>query len=96
MVTRKLYKEMHTLTPSGTRLTLYYYLLKTASEPGSIYGIEVYSSPNSNPSDAHSEEVQRISHSLTYVLSLLHACSTLYVTPTDLFSSLDTLIDKLG
>ena len=95
MVTRKLYKETQTLTPSGARLTLYYYLLKTVSEPESIYGIEVFSSQSTNPPDTHSEEVQQISHSLTYVLSLLHACSSLYVTPTDLFSALDTLIDKL-
>lgn len=75
-------------------LTLEYYLVETPDFPSTTYGIRIHSrSDFSHGPSIHAEEATGLSHSKQEVLHLLHLCIRYQVTPTDLFSALDILMN---
>ena len=95
MVRIQLHDTRTISTSSGMFLTLHYYLLKNISRSYVTYGIKI-SSISDIPSkpDIHSEQVSNLSYSFTHTLALLDLCVEHLVTPTELFTSLDTLMNE--
>lgn len=93
MTNTKFYDTRITATPSGTVLTLDYYLLKTISPSSIFYGIKICSKQPSPHPYIHTEQVSNISNSMDDVSTLLHLCADHFVTPTDLITALDTLMN---
>lgn len=93
MTNTKFYDTRVTATPSGTILTLDYYLLKTISRSSIFYGIKVCSKQPAPQSHIYTEQVSNISNSMDDVSTLLHLCADHFVTPTDLITALDTLMN---
>lgn len=92
------------LTLRGTRtvhskekshLIIHYYLVESVYRRRPIYGIQIQSHSIDNPNFIHSETIQHISYSSSYVDCLIKRCMDLSVAPTDLFYSLDILMDTL-
>lgn len=94
MVNMKFYDTRTVATSSGVVLTLHYYLLRTVSHSSTIYGIKVYSISDTFQPNIHAEQVSKISHSLSKVSTLLDQCIQYLVTPTDLITALDTLMNE--
>lgn len=76
-------------------LTIHYFLVQSLFQNKPIYGIQIQSYWNHNLQSIHSEIIPHISYSSTYVNRLVQLCMTYSVTPTDLFSSLDILMDTI-
>lgn len=93
MISIKFYDTRVTTTPSGTLLTLDYYLLTTISHSSTFYGIKVCSKQPAPQPRFYTEQVSNISNSMDDVSTLLHLCADHFVTPTDLITALDTLMN---
>ena len=95
---------MMILTLRGTRtvssrekshLIINYYLVESVYRRRPIYGIQIQSHNKDNSNFIHAETIQHISYSSSYVDRLIKRCMELSVAPTDLFYSLDILMDAL-
>ena len=99
MTRKRLIFKRRLFSPDGTPLTLCYYLLSQLSlyGPHTVYGIQVFSySENTLHPNSHFEEISNFSYSETDTLKLLTLCYHHLVTPTDLYSSVDLLIDQVS
>ena len=82
-------------TQDNSFLNLHYYLVQEFYDSNPIYGIQIQSYWNNDFRSIHSEIIPHISYSLDFVLQLIRLCIRHLVTPTDLFSSCDVLMDTL-
>lgn len=94
MTNIRFYDTRTVITPSGSFMILDYYLLKTISRSSIFYGIKVCSKASSNPSHPHWEQVSHLTNSMEDISTLLKLCADYFVTPTDLFTALDTLMNS--
>lgn len=94
MTNIRFYDTRTVITPSGILMTLDYYLLKTISRSSIFYGIKVCSKTSSHQSNFHTEQVSNLTNSIADVSMLLQLCADYCVTPTDLFTALDTLMNS--
>lgn len=82
--------------PARTALRLEYYLVESSAACSCLYGIRIQSHPLSYTNDIiHAEEVPNLSYSRQEVFHLLSLCIQYQVTPTDLISALDVLMNLL-
>lgn len=82
--------------PAKSSLRLEYYLVETSVFSSSLYGIRIQSYPLAHNNNLiHEEEVPNLSYSRQEVFQLLCLCIQYLVTPTDLISALDTLMNLL-
>lgn len=89
----KLQERISISVPDSPKLTLEYYLIETTLFHPSLYGIRIQSFHENYLSPIHEEEVPNLSYSKQQVSHLLSLCIHYKVTPTDLLSSLDTLMN---
>lgn len=82
-------------TKDNNLLTLHYYLVQEFYDPIPIYGIQIQSYWDDNFQSIHVETIPHVSYSSDFVLELIQLCIKHLVTPTDLFSSFDVLMDTL-
>ncbi len=83
-------------TQDNALLTLHYYLVQKFDDPTPIYGIQIQSYWDDNCHSIYSETIPHVSYSVDFVLELIQLCIKHLVTPTDLFSSFDVLMDTLS
>lgn len=79
--------------PGKPELMLQYYLIETTSSQLSLYGIRIQSCQTNHLSSIQEEEVPNLSYCRHHVSHLLSLCIQYEVTPTDLISALDTLMN---
>lgn len=75
-------------------LILQYYLVESLYHHKKIYGIQIQSHQADDHASIHSERISNLSYSLSYVNHLIHKCMEYSVSPTDLFYSLDLLMES--
>ena len=85
----------HIYTQDNSLLSIHYFLVQELSNPDPIYGIQILSCRNQDPRQIHSETIPHVSFSPDYTKKLLQLCMEYLVTPTDLFSSADILMDTI-
>ena len=83
----------HIYTQDNSLLSIHYFLVHNLSNQIPIYGIQILSCRNHDSGQIHSEIIPHISYSHDYTMQLLQLCMKHLVTPTDLFSSADILMD---
>ncbi len=79
--------------PGTSSLILRYYLVTSDYQNVPIYGIQIQSQCNNNSNIVHSETIPHLSYSISYVNTLIEYCKYYYVTPTDMLSALDCLMN---
>lgn len=89
----KLQKRISIPISGNSELMLEYYLVETNLFHSSLYGIRIQSFHENYLSPIHEEEVSNLSYSRQQVNHLLSLCIQYEVTPTDLISALDTLMN---
>lgn len=90
----KLQEKQKIPLPKDTFLCLEYYLVETSISSYFVYGIRIQAYHMTIPhSTIYAEEVSMLSYSQKEVISLISQCIQHQVTPTDLFSSLDILMN---
>lgn len=83
----------HVYTQDNSLLSIHYFLVRHICAEHPVYGIQISSCRNQDYRHIHVETIPNISYSLDYVNRLIEACMEHLVTPTDLFSSVDLLMD---
>ena len=79
--------------PNQRPLLIYYYLTVSYDGPIPIYGIRIQSHAEDHPQLLHCETILDISDSKNDTCALIELCMQHAVTPTDLLSSIDLLIE---
>ena len=85
----------HIYTQDNSLLSIHYFLVHELSNHTPIYGIQILTCRNYDYGQIHSEIIPHISYSQDYTTQLLQLCMKHLVTPTDLFSSADILMDTI-
>ena len=83
----------HIYTQDNSLLSIYYFLVQELSNSEPIYGIQILTCRNQDPRQIHTETISHVSFSPDYTIKLIQLCMKHLVTPTDLFSSADILMD---
>ncbi len=96
MLNVELKGSKHIFTQDNSFLSIYYFLVQTLSTPDPIYGIQILSCRNHDSRQIHSETIPHISYSKNYTTQFIQLCMKHLVTPTDLFSSADILMDIIA
>ena len=86
----------HIYTQDISFLSIHYFLVHSICYTESIYGIQILSCRDHDLRHIHSETIHHISYSPEYVLKIIQLCMDYLVTPTDLFSSVDALMDMFA
>lgn len=86
----------HVYTPDESILSIYYFLIQDFYNGLPIYGIQILSCRDNSADQLHLETIPYLSYSKKYVQKILCLCMEYCVTPTDLFTSVDTLMDMIG
>ncbi|MBE5955788.1 MAG: hypothetical protein E7253_04985 [Lachnospiraceae bacterium] len=95
MMNLNLTGSKHLYTQEKSILSLYYYLTHEVSDQIPVYGIQIVSCRNHDFKHIHAETIPHISYSREFVVQLIQHCMNHHVTPTDLFSSVDILMDTM-
>lgn len=95
MMNLELKGSKHIYNQENSPLSLHYFLTSEFYNQNLIYGIQILSCRDHNIRQIHSETLHPISYSPDYVLNMIQLCMENLVTPTDLFSSADTLMDLI-
>lgn len=80
-------------TKETDSLSLSYYLVTSFYQTRPVYGIQIQSA--SPAGLIHCETISRISYSKSYTNHLIDCCIKHLVTPTDMFSSIDLLMNPI-
>ena len=86
----------HILTQDNSLLSIHYFLVHEIYNQKPIYGLQILTCIDQDLHHIHSETVPHVSYSPDYVVKLIQLCMEHTVTPTDLFSSVDILMDVIG
>lgn len=86
----------HIYTQDNSLLSIHYFLVQELYNQNPIYGIQILSCRNHDYRNIHSETIRQVSYAPDFVLKLIQLCMEYIVTPTDLFSSADILMDTIA
>ena len=96
MMNLELKGSKYVFTQENTSLSIHYFLTSELYHHVPIYGIQILTCPNHDFRQIHSETIRYVSYSPDFVNNLIQLCMKNLVTPTDLFSSVDTLMDIIA
>ena len=85
----------HIYTQDNSLLSIHYFLVHELYNQDPIYGIQILTCQNQDYRHIHSETIRHVSYSPDFMIQFIQLCMDYLVTPTDLFSSADILMDLI-